>query len=79
VTTNTAHFTQNIAASGAGCVANPTVEEIERAILDIRSRFPIYYEAINRFRETWNAGVEKFHDERIGELLANHRRLKLKL
>ena len=69
VTTNTAHFTQNIAVSGAGCVVNPTPEEIEKAVLDIRARFAIYYEAINKFRATWNAGVEKFHDERIGELL----------
>ena len=46
-----------------------TVEEIEKAVLDIRARFPIYYEAINKFRATWNAGVEKFHDERIGALL----------
>lgn len=69
VTTNTAHFTQNIATSGAGCVVNPTTEEIEKAILDIRVRFPVYYEAINQFRDKWNAGVEKFHDERIGALL----------
>lgn len=69
VTTNTAHFTQNIAASGAGCVVNPTPAEIEQAILDIRSRFPVYYEAINRFRATWNVGVEKFHNERISGLL----------
>ena len=69
VTTNTAHFTQNIATSGAGCVVQPKPEEIEKAILDIRARFPVYYEAINQFRAKWNAGVEKFHDERIGELL----------
>ena len=69
VTTNTAHFTQNIAACGTGCVVEPKPEEIENAVLDIRARFPVYYEAINRFRETWNAGVEKFHDERLTELL----------
>ncbi len=69
VTTNTAHFTQNIANSGAGCVVNPVPEEIEKAILDIRARFPVYYEAINCFRKTWNTSVEKFHDERIGALL----------
>jgi hypothetical protein len=44
-------------------------EQIEQAVLDIRARFPVYYEAINRFRETWNAGVEQFHRERINELL----------
>ena len=69
VTTNTAHFTQYIAQSGAGCVVEPAPAEIEKAVLDIRARFPVYYEAINRFRETWNAGVEKFHHERIGGLL----------
>lgn len=71
VTTNTAHFTQNIATSGAGRVVEPLREEIEQAILDIHARFPAYYEAINRFRETWNAGVEKFHHERIGDLLSD--------
>jgi len=69
VTTNTAHFTQNIATSGAGCVVEPEPEQIERAMLDIRNRFPVYYDAINRFRETWNAGVKQFHHERIGGLL----------
>ena len=69
VTTNTAHFTQYIGQSSAGCVVEPAPAEIERAVLDIRARFPVYYEAINRFRETWNAGVEKFHHDRIGELL----------
>lgn len=69
VTTNTAHFTQHIAASGTGCVVEPKPEEIERAVLDLHARFPVYYEAINRFRQTWNAGVEKFHDDRIGALL----------
>jgi glycosyltransferase involved in cell wall biosynthesis len=69
VTTNTAHFTQTIAASGAGCVVNPTQGEIEKAILDIRTRFLVYDEAIDCFRETWNAGVEKFHRERLTVLL----------
>jgi len=69
VTSNTAHFTQNIAVSGSGCVVEPRPEEIERAILDIRARFPVYYESINRFRTTWNAGVEKFHHDRLSALL----------
>jgi len=69
VTTNTAHFTGNIAASGAGCVVDPSSEEIERAVLDIRARFRIYYEAISQFRATWNAGVKEFHHERITALL----------
>lgn len=69
VTSNTAHFTQYIGTSGSGCVVDPKPEEIEKAILDIRARFPVYYDAINRFRATWNAGVEKFHHERISALL----------
>lgn len=69
VTTNTAHFTQYISSSGAGCVVNPDPEEIEKAVLDIRARFLVYYEAINRFRTTWNIGVEKFHHDRIEALL----------
>jgi len=69
VTTNTAHFTQNIATAGAGCVVEFAPEQIERAILDIRARFPVYYAAINQLRKTWNAGVKQFHQERIGALL----------
>jgi len=69
VATNTAHFTASIGAAGAGCVVEPVPEQIEKAVLDIRARFPVYYEAISRFRETWNAGVEKFHRERINDLL----------
>ncbi|MDR3409403.1 MAG: hypothetical protein P4L87_00405 [Formivibrio sp.] len=69
VTTNTAHFTQSIASSGAGCVVEPVREQIESAILDIRAHFPVYYAAINRFREKWNTDVRQFHRERIGALL----------
>jgi len=69
VTTNTSYFTEYIVKYGVSCVVEPTVEQVERAILDIRARFPAYYEAINRFRATWNADVEKFHHERISALL----------
>jgi glycosyltransferase involved in cell wall biosynthesis len=69
VTTNTAHFTQTIGSSGAGRVVEPVPEQIEAAILDIRARFPMYFEAINRLRDTWNSGVKQFHHERIGALL----------
>jgi len=69
VTTDTAYFTHTtIAPSGAGCVVEPVPEQIERAILDIRDRFTAYYEAINRLRDSWNAGVKKFHRERIAEI-----------
>jgi glycosyltransferase involved in cell wall biosynthesis len=69
VTTNTAHFTQTIGSSGAGCVVEPLPDQIEAAILDIRARFPVYFDAINRLRDTWNRGVRQFHSERIGALL----------
>ncbi|HUC84817.1 MAG TPA: hypothetical protein VL970_06470 [Candidatus Acidoferrales bacterium] len=69
VTTNTAHFTQTIGASGAGCVVAPAADQIEAAILDIRARFPVYFAAISRLRESWNSGVKQFHRERIGALL----------
>lgn len=69
VTTNTAHFTQTIADSGAGRMVEPVPGQIEAAILDIRARFPDYYAAINQLRNSWNAGVRQFHAERIGALL----------
>lgn len=69
VTTNTAHFTQTIGASGAGCVVEPVPEQIEAAVLDIRARFPVYFDAINRLRENWNSRVKQFHRERIEKLL----------
>ncbi len=72
VTTNTAYFTQYIATSRSGCVVEAKPDQIEQAVLDIRARFPVYFEAINQFRETWNAGAKKFHHERIGELLGDN-------
>ncbi len=69
VATNTAHFTASIGQAGAGCVVEPVPDQIEQAVLDIRARFPVYHEAINRFRESWNASVETFHRERLTELL----------
>jgi glycosyltransferase involved in cell wall biosynthesis len=69
VTTNTSLFTDDIAQSGTGCVVEPVLEQIEQAVLDMRAHFPFYYEAINRFRETWNAGAKQFLHERFGALL----------
>ena len=69
ITTNTADFTQNVSKFGIGRIVEPAFNQIETAVLDIRNRFPEYFDAINRFRETWNAGVQKFHDERLAELL----------
>ena len=68
VTTNTAHFTQYIEACGIGRVINPTPEEIEKAVLELKEKFQLFYEAINRFRETWNAKAGRFHHERLAAL-----------
>lgn len=70
ITTDTAEFTKNIARFGIGQVVEPKVEQIEAAVLEIKARFPAYYEAINRFRETWNAGVTDFHERRLTALLS---------
>ena len=71
LTTDTSLFTQEVEKLGIGRVVEPTVEQIEKAILDLKAGFQTYNEAINRFRETWNAGVEKFHRERLSVLLGN--------
>lgn len=69
VTTDTSYFTEYIVKYGVGRVVKPTVEEVEKAVLDIRARFPSYYEAINHLRDYWNGDMEKFLDERVGALL----------
>jgi hypothetical protein len=68
VTTNTAHFTQNIENYGIGRVVNPTPGEIEKAVLELKEQFRLFYEAINRFREVWNAKAEQFHHEHLAAL-----------
>jgi len=68
VTTNTAHFTQHIEEYGVGRVINPTPEEIEKAVLELKENFQLFYEAINRFREIWNAKAWQFHRERLAVL-----------
>lgn len=65
VTTQTAHFTQEIENFGVGRVVEPHAEEIEKAVLQIKEQFSRYYEAIARFRQTWNAAAEQFHRERF--------------
>jgi glycosyltransferase involved in cell wall biosynthesis len=69
VTTDTTHFMQDISRFGIGRVVEPAPDQIEQAILDIKAGFMVYYEAINRFREIWNAEVERFHRERLAVLL----------
>lgn len=65
VTTHTAHFTQEIEKYGVGRVVEPQAAQIEQAILQIKTQFPKYFEAIGRFRQTWNAAAEQFHRERL--------------
>jgi glycosyltransferase involved in cell wall biosynthesis len=68
VTSDTAHFTQNIEKFGVGRVVEPTPEEIEKAVLQLKETFPMFYDSIKRFRETWNAEAEHFHRERMAVL-----------
>jgi glycosyltransferase involved in cell wall biosynthesis len=68
VTTNTAHFTQNIEKFGVGRVVEPAPEEIEKAVLQLKEQFPKFYEAINDFRKTWNDDAVRFHRERLAAL-----------
>jgi glycosyltransferase involved in cell wall biosynthesis len=69
LTTKTSSFTQQVESLGIGRVIEPTLEEVESALLDLKEHYPIYYEAINRFRASWNAEVERFHRERLAALL----------
>jgi glycosyltransferase involved in cell wall biosynthesis len=69
LTTNTSAFAQEVEKNGIGRLVEPAPDEIERAILDFHGHFPAYFAAIDRFRETWNAGVQQFHRERLGALL----------
>ena len=50
------------------CIQLAGEKEIEKAVLQLKEQFSAYYEAINRFRETWNAGAEQFHRERFEAL-----------
>jgi len=68
ITTNTAHFTQYIEEYGVGRVINPTPDEIEKAVLELKEKFQSFYEAINRFRGIWNAKAGQFHRERLAAL-----------
>ena len=68
LTTNTAHFTENIEKYGVGRVVEPEFHQIEKAVLELKQQFPKFYEAINRFRDTWNSQAEQFHQERFAAL-----------
>jgi glycosyltransferase involved in cell wall biosynthesis len=69
ITTNVADFSQYFEKYGIGRIVEPKTEHIEAAVLDLKSRPGEFYEAINRFRETWNGGVEQFYRERLKVLL----------
>jgi len=70
VTTDTADFMKEIEKFGIGRVVEPQFEQIEKAILDIKTRPADFHEAIERFRKTWNESVVKFHQERLAALFA---------
>lgn len=69
LTTKTSLFTHEVERLGIGRVVEPTRDEIERALLDLRERFPDYFAAIDSFRDTWNAGLDQFHRDRFAVLL----------
>jgi len=69
ITTNVPHFTGDVERYGIGQIVEPQFESVERAVLEIKNRFAAYYDAIDLFREQWNAGVEQFHRERLAVLL----------
>ena len=70
VITNVADFNEKFEkVYGVGRVVEPRSEEIEKAILHIKSNYAAYSEAINRFRLEWNKEVESFNDKRMSVLL----------
>lgn len=70
VTTQTSHFTQQIETLGIGRVVQPDLARVEAAILDLQANAHAYYDAINRFRDQWNAEMEAFQTERLTALFA---------
>jgi len=65
VITNVAAFNHRFESEGVGRVVNPTLAEIEAAMLDMRNNYPRYAAAIRRFRGDWNAHVLEFHRARF--------------
>ncbi len=68
VITNVADFNHTYEERGVGRVVEPLPEKIEEAILQIKSKYPAFSAAIDRFRVEWNAHVEAFHAERFSAL-----------
>lgn len=73
VVTDAAHYNRNFEKYGVGRVVEPVKEEIEPAILHLKQNYETYSKAIDRFRDEWNAGVAKFHRERLAVLFDEKR------
>jgi Glycosyl transferases group 1 len=69
VITTVAFFNENFEKHRVGRVVEPQPEEIEKAILEIKTNYATYSEAIDCFRTEWNAGAEAFHRDRMSVLL----------
>jgi glycosyltransferase involved in cell wall biosynthesis len=69
ITTRTSYFSDIIAERGIGLVVEPEMAQIEKAILTLKASNPaVYAKLISDFRTEWNAGVERFHEERFQAL-----------
>lgn len=68
VITNVAEKNQMFEERGVGRVVEPELEKIEPAILQLRSQYSQFSNAIDHFRKDWNAHVLDFHRERFEAL-----------
>ena len=68
VTTDICEWSCKVSKHGLGRLVAPGIEEVEDAILDIRSHYKQYFDAIQEFRHNWNNNVEKFLNERMDHL-----------
>ena len=69
VTTDITEFSGNVATHSLGRLVEPTMDQIEAAILHIRDNYRNYYDSINSFRTQWNRQVEAFLNERLDSLI----------
>lgn len=68
VITNVAEKNQMFEERGVGRVVEPELVKIEQAMLQLRSQYGQFSEAIDRFRKDWNAHVLDFHRKRFEAL-----------
>lgn len=68
VITNVAYFNRNFEDRGVGRVVDPDPQKIEEAILQLKSQYPRFSAAIDRFRKDWNQHVLDFHRQRLKAL-----------